>query len=89
MPMKRRRSHRADRASAGKRVEHQIVRSRGGKHDARQERLGFLRRMQLFAVAALEPLLAGAERNEPVVCMKKDTSHDRADVRCCWPAASL
>src|SRR5215468_2256523 len=56
----------ACRAAAAKRIEHQIVRARGGKYDARQERFRFLGRMQLLAVAAFEPLLAGAQRNEPI-----------------------
>src|SRR6516162_3338707 len=58
--------HGAGRAAAAKRIEHQIVRARGGKYDARQQRLRFLRRMQLLAVVGFEPLLAGTQRNEPV-----------------------
>src|SRR6516225_4568118 len=57
---------RAGCAAAAKWIEHQIVRARGGKHDARQERFRFLRRMQLLAIAAFESLVAGAQRNEPI-----------------------
>ena len=56
----------AGRAGAAERVEHQIVRPRRGEDDAGQQRLGFLRRMQLLAIAAFEPFLAGAQREQPI-----------------------
>ena len=57
---------RAGRAGAAERVEHEIVGARGRENDAGQQRFGLLRRMQLLAVAVLEPLLAGAQRDQPV-----------------------
>ena len=38
----------------------------GRQHHPRQQRLGLLRRMDLLALAVLQPLLAGAERQIPV-----------------------
>ena len=58
--------HRAGRAGAAERVEHEVVRPRRREDDAREQRLRLLRRVQLLAVAALEPLLAGAQRDQPV-----------------------
>ena len=58
--------HRAGGAGAAERVEHEVVRPRGRQDDAREQRLRLLRRVQLLAVAVLEPLLAGAERQGPV-----------------------
>ena len=69
MPMKRRPQaarDRAGRAGAAERVEHEIVGTRRRQDHARQQCFRLLRRMQLLAVAALEPLLAGAQRDEPV-----------------------
>ena len=60
------RGDRAGGAGAVERVEHQVVGPRTRQDDAGEQRLGLLRRMQLLAVAALEPLLAGAERQGPV-----------------------
>ncbi len=56
----------AGRAGAAERVEHQVVGPRRREDDARQQRLGLLRRMQLLAVAAFESFLAGAQRKEPI-----------------------
>src|SRR5262249_57223603 len=58
--------YRAGRAGAAERVEHQVVGPRGRENHAREQRLGLLGRMQLLAVAVLEPLLAGAQRQGPV-----------------------
>ena len=58
--------HRAGGAGAVERVEHQIVRPRRRQNDARQQRFRLLRRMQLLAVGAFQPFLAGAEREGPV-----------------------
>jgi hypothetical protein len=58
--------HRSGGAAATERVEHKIVGAGGGQKNTRKQRFGLLRRMQLLAVAALEPLLAGAKREEPV-----------------------
>src|SRR5262249_12893920 len=58
--------YRAGRAGAAERVEHQVVGPRGRENHAREQRLGLLGRMQLLAVAVLEPLLAGAQRQRPV-----------------------
>ena len=54
------------RAGAAERVEHKVVGARCREDHARQQRFRLLRRMQLLAVAPFQPLLAGAERNEPV-----------------------
>ncbi len=58
--------HRAGGAGAVERVEHQIVRPRRRQDHARQQRFRLLGRMQLLAVGAFQPLLAGAEREGPV-----------------------
>src|ERR1700716_2131565 len=53
-------------AGAAERVEHQIVRPRGRQDHAGEQRLGFLGRVQLLLVLALEALLTGAQRQRPV-----------------------
>ena len=58
--------HRAGGAGAAERVEHQVVGPRRRQDHARQQRFRFLRRMQLLAVAAFEPFLAGAQRKQPI-----------------------
>src|SRR4029450_1812963 len=58
--------HRPGGAATAERVEHEIVGARGSENDPHQQRLRLLRGMQLFAVAAFETLLAGAERDGPV-----------------------
>src|SRR5512139_207042 len=51
---------RASRAGTAKWIQHQIVRPRARQDHAREQRLRLLCRMQLLAIAALEPLFAGA-----------------------------
>src|ERR1700726_4622652 len=46
--------HRAGRAGAEERVEHQVARTRGGERPAREERLDLLRGMNVGAVLILE-----------------------------------
>ena len=58
--------HRAGGAGSAERVEHDVAGPRRGEDDAREQRLRLLGRMELLAVAALEPLLAGAQRKRPV-----------------------
>ena len=56
----------AGRAGAEERIEDDVARI-GRRHDAaEQQRLGLLRRMGLLAVLALQPLAAGAQRQQPV-----------------------
>ena len=57
---------RAGGAGAEKGIEHEIARVRRGKQNPRQERLRLLRRMDLSPLAVLQPLRAGADRQEPV-----------------------
>ena len=52
--------HGARGAGAAERIEHEVVGPRRRQDHARQQRLRLLRRMQLLAVAAFQPLLAGA-----------------------------
>ncbi len=69
MPMKRRRSRRATAPVVPVPENGSSTRS-SGRDAARmtraKQRLRLLRRMQLLAVAAFEPFLAGAQRNEPI-----------------------
>src|SRR6185312_7954855 len=59
-------AYRAGGAGAAERVEHEVIEPRGRQQHAREQRFRLLRRVQLLAVAALEALLAGAERQRPV-----------------------
>src|ERR1700693_3644561 len=56
----------ARRAGAEERVEYHVAGLRARDDDAREQRLGFLSRVQLLAGSVLEALLAGAQRQRPV-----------------------
>ena len=58
--------HRSGGAGAAERVEHEVVGTRRRQDHTRQQGLRLLRRVQLAPVAALEPLLAGTERDQPI-----------------------
>ena len=53
-------------AGAEERVEHDVAGLRRGEQDAVEQRLGLLRRVDLLALAVLQPLVAGADREQPV-----------------------
>ncbi len=58
--------HGAGGAGAVKGIEHHVAGLGSGENRAREQRLGFLGRMNLLAASVLQALLAGAERERPV-----------------------
>ena len=58
--------HGAGGAGAEERVEHHVAGIGRRQQGAGEQRLGLLGRMDLAAVGVLQPLVAGAERDEPV-----------------------
>ena len=53
-------------AGAVERIDHEIAGLRRRQQHARQQAFGFLGRVNLFAVGALEAFVAGAQRDQPV-----------------------
>ncbi len=71
--------HRAGRAGAEERIEHDVARLGRGQHDARQQRFRLLRRVQLVAIVVLQPL---ARR------CRSETASRSASARRRWTAFS-